>query len=66
MIQDTNISTILLDEQIIEIHYNPNLSKNQFLVRCIGWNEKSEFRLSKDELGKISEYLNLIVNDHED
>jgi hypothetical protein len=50
--------TIILDDNIIEILYNENLSKNPYLIRFFNYdNQTYEMRASEQELKQLSEIL---------
>lgn len=52
------IKTILFDNDIVEIHKNPNLTVRPYLIRLSGWNNHYEIRMSKIELKGLVEILN--------
>jgi hypothetical protein len=59
------IKTILLEDDIIEIFYNSNLTKKPYLIRLMNYNnDPYEIRANKEDIEEISLILNqLIQND---
>ena len=56
------LSTILLENDIIEILYNENLSKNPYLIRLINFNnERYEIRASQEDLEELSAIIDDII-----
>lgn len=55
----TLINTIVLDYDLIEIHYNPVLKNKPYLVRAYNWNnpEPTEIRLDEKELTNLYSIL---------
>lgn len=51
----TLINTIVLDYDLIEIHYSPLLKNKPYLVRVYNWGspEPEEFRLNEKELPNL-------------
>jgi hypothetical protein len=56
-------NNIILDDCLIEVHFNSLLKNKPYLVRYISWDEKLELRLSTEELSKVSELINTILDD---
>lgn len=57
------IQTIVFEDDIIEIFYNPNLSKNPYLIRFINYyNMRYEIRTNEKDIRILSEILNKIVD----
>jgi len=56
------IKTILLEDDIIEIFYNSNLSKKPYLIRLMNYNnDLYEIRANKEDIDEISLILNQII-----
>lgn len=55
----TKIRTIELDNDLIEIHYNKNLSKKPYLVRVFSYFhcDPNEIRLDEDEIKDLFNVL---------
>jgi hypothetical protein len=54
----TLIRTIVLEYDLIEIHYNPILKKKPYLVRIYNWNnEPEELRLEQNEIDNLYNIL---------
>jgi hypothetical protein len=55
----TLIRTIVLDYDLIEIHYNPLLKNKPYLVRVYNWDcsEPEELRLEKIEVDSLYKTL---------
>lgn len=58
-----SIKIIILEDLVIEILHNPNLTNKPYLLRCTTWNDKIEVRLTESELSKISDTIHNIVGD---
>lgn len=57
----TRIKTIVLYEDIIEIHHNENLTHNPYLVRFSNFSgETYEMRLDEENLKELSSILNTL------
>ena len=57
------IKTIILEDDIIEIYYNTNLSKNPYLIRLMNYNgETYEIRANQEDIQEISLILNQIID----
>lgn len=54
----TLIRTIELEYDLIEIHYNPMLTKRPYLVRVFNWDkEPEELRLEKEQVDNLYQTL---------
>lgn len=55
----TLIRTIVLDYDLIEIHYNPLLKNKPYLVRVYNWDdpEPTEIRLDQKEIDNLYHLL---------
>lgn len=54
----TKIRTIVLEFDLIEIHYNPILTKKPYLIRIFSYdNEPNELRLEEHELTDLYKIL---------
>lgn len=58
----TLIRTLELDYDLIEIHYNPNLSKRQYLVRIFSYSQTDPQEIRLDE--KDMDSLYQIMKEH--
>jgi len=57
----TKIQTIIVDDNVIDIHYNENLKQKPYLVRLFNYsNEIYELRLDTDDLRELSHILDKI------
>jgi hypothetical protein len=57
------IKTIILEDDIIEIYYNTNLSKNPYLIRLMNYNRETyEIRANQEDIQEISLILNQIID----
>jgi hypothetical protein len=57
------IQTIVLEDDIIEIFYNANLSNNPYLIRFMNYdNMRYEIRANENDIRELSEILNKIVD----
>lgn len=54
------------EDLIIDLHYNPNLFKNPYLLRLYSWNDYSEHRLEKEDIASLSNLLANFVKEHND
>lgn len=54
------------EDLIIDLHYNPNLFKNPYLLRLYSWNDYSEHRLEKEDIESLSNLLTNFVKGHND
>ena len=55
----TKLRTIMLEYDLIEIHYNKNLKNKPYLVRVFSYNNSDphELRLSEDDLKNLYDIL---------
>ena len=55
----TLIRTIVLEYDLVEVHYNPNLKNNPYLVRMFSYNSSDpvELRLEKKEVDNLYQTL---------
>lgn len=54
----TLLRTLVLDNDIIEIHFNPRLTKNPYLIRVFSYNnEPDEYRASEDDVKNLYSFL---------
>jgi hypothetical protein len=55
----TKLRTIMLEYDLIEIHYNENLKNKPYLVRVFSYNNSDphELRLSEDDLKDLYNIL---------
>ena len=55
----TKIRTIILEYDLIEIHYNKNLKNKPYLVKVFSYNnsEPNELRLDRDEIKDLYNIL---------
>jgi hypothetical protein len=55
----TKLRTIMLEYDLIEIHYNENLKNKPYLVRVFSYNNSDphELRLSEDDLKNLYDIL---------
>lgn len=57
----TKLQTIVLEDNLIEIHYNKNLKNKPYLIKIFNYNKDThELRLDEEEL----ENLNNILKDY--
>lgn len=54
------------EDLIIDLHYNPNLFKNPYLLRLYSWNDYSEHRLEKEDIESLSNLLTDFIKKHND
>lgn len=53
------LNLIILDDDVIEILHNENLTKNPYLIRMYNYsNEKYEIRVSEDDLKEFAKIIN--------
>ena len=53
------LNLIILDDDVIEILHNENLTKNPYLIRLYNYaNEKYEIRASEDDLKEFAKIIN--------
>lgn len=55
----TLIRTLVLEYDLVEVHYNPNLKNNPYLVRMFSYNSSDpvELRLEKKEVDNLYQVL---------
>jgi|NOAtaT_6_FD_contig_51_2869733_length_1502_multi_2_in_0_out_0_3 hypothetical protein len=55
----TLIRTLHLEYDLVEVHYNPHLKNNPYLVRMFSYNnsDPTEIRLDKKELDNLYQTL---------
>jgi hypothetical protein len=55
----TKVQTIMLENNIIEIHYNTNLKSNPYLIRIFSYNNNypNELRLNETEIQDLYNIL---------
>jgi len=55
----TLVRTLILDYDLIEVHYNPLLKNKPYLVRVYNWDssEPTELRLEKTEVDSLYKVL---------
>ena len=60
----TRIQSLLVDDKIIEIHYNTVIKNKPYLVRVFDYNNyyPNEFRLNETELHDLYKILNYDEN----
>ena len=53
------LNLIILDDDVIEILHNENLTKNPYLIRMYNYsNEKYEIRVNEDDLKEFAKIIN--------
>lgn len=58
-------TTIIFEDSIIEILYNPSLSKNPYLVRLHGYiSGQYETRMSCEELRQLADFINYYLENN--
>jgi hypothetical protein len=55
----TLIRTLHLEDDLVEVHYNPHLKNNPYLVRIFSYNSSDpvELRLEKKEVDNLYQVL---------
>ena len=54
----TRLRTIVLEYDLIEIHYNENLKRNPYLVRVFSYNnDPVEFRVDENDIQNLYGFL---------
>lgn len=52
------LQTLILEHDLIEIHYNENLRKNPYLIRVFRYNnDLIEFRFDKNNIKNLYDFL---------
>jgi hypothetical protein len=64
----TKIQSLLVDDKVIEIHYNTVIKNKPYLVRVFDYNNyyPNEFRLNETELQDLYKILNYNENIQEE
>lgn len=59
---NNKIQTILLEDDIIDIFYNENLSSKPYLIRLYNYHEESyEIRADRSDLEELTTILSLVT-----
>jgi hypothetical protein len=54
-----------LDDGLIEILHNPNITNNCYLIRLMNYsNERTEMMVNRDDMGRLAELFNRILEEN--
>ena len=57
---------LILQDNIVEVLHNDMLSNRPYLMRLTGWNDRYDFRVSKEELENLAEFILSFVGEFKD